>query len=924
MADGSVLIDTKLDKSGLEKGLSSLGGIAQRGLSVVTKAIAGVGTALSAAGGYAVKLGMDFETAMSEVQAISGASADQMVLLTEKAKEMGAKTKFSATESAEAFKYMAMAGWKTEDMLGGIEGIMNLAAASGSDLGTASDIVTDALTAMGYAASDAGRLANVMASASSNANTNVELMGETFKYAAPLCGALGYNMEDTAVAIGLMANSGIKGSQAGTSLRSILTRLAKPTKESATAMDALGISITDTKGNMLPFSSVMEQLRSKFAGLTSEEQAQYAAMLGGQEAMSGLLAIVNAAPADYDKLTRAVATCNDGMGAAAQMAQTMQDNLQGDITILKSGLEGVGIAIYEHLVDPMRDAVQAGTGMVEQLNAALTEGGLEGLVVAVGDVLTQVVSYIANLAPKFIDLATQLITSFIKGIERSAGALSVSAVGIGVKFIEGILTIAPQLLSTGLKLITELGKGISNAIPHLIQMAAQCGAQIFNTLIEASPRMVEAAGQLVQSLALGLSNAAPTLASIAVTLINSLYQGIITAIPKLADAAQRILTGLGGYIENNLPTILNAGLKMVVGLTQSLRDNAGKIVDGAIALAKSLAKGLVDSIPTIIQNVPTIVSNIANTINDNAPKILKAGIEIIGTLIKGLIQAIPTLVANIPKIITAIVDVWNAFNWVNLGKNAITLLKNGITGMISAVKTAGTSVMNAITNALKNLPSNLLSIGRNGISGLANGIRTMASSAVSAVSGIATSIIGSISSLPSKMISIGKNIVRGLWNGISDMTGWVIDKIQGFGDSVLKGIKRFFGIASPSKLMRDVIGKNMGLGVVVGLEATEGDISSALDSIADKAESIDLANRMRNAVLNQTGSTAEIVAKSTDNDAVSTGGIDYDQMAEAIWEHAPDMNTYLDGELMSKKLEPGISEEQAKKVEAAKRRGGGR
>ena len=187
-----------------------------------------------------IKAGMGFEQGMAQVQAISGATAEEMQLLSDKAKEMGAKTKFSASESAEAFNYMAMAGWETEDMLNGIEGIMNLAAASGADLATTSDIVTDALTAMGYSAGDAGKLADVMAAASSNANTNVDLMGKTFQYAAPIVGALGYSMEDTAVAIGLMANAGIKGDKAGTALRSVLTRLSAPPKECAEAMEELG------------------------------------------------------------------------------------------------------------------------------------------------------------------------------------------------------------------------------------------------------------------------------------------------------------------------------------------------------------------------------------------------------------------------------------------------------------------------------------------------------------------------------------------------------------------------------------------------------------------------------------------------------------------------------------------------------------
>lgn len=301
-----------------------------------------------------LQAGMSFEQGMAQVQAVSGASAEEIEALTEKAKEMGAKTKFSATESAEAFNYMAMAGWKTEDMINGIEGIMNLAAASGADLATTSDIVTDALTAMGYSAGDAGKLADVMAAASSNANTNVEMMGQTFQYAAPIVGALGYSMEDTAVQIGLMANAGIKGEKAGTALRSILTRLSAPPKECAEAMEELGISMTDSEGNMKSLDEVMGDLRKAFADLNETEQTSYAKHIAGQEAMSGLLAIVNAAPADYQKLTKAV---KESEGAAQSMADTMNDTVQGQLTLLQSQIEGIQIQIYEKLTPALRDGI---------------------------------------------------------------------------------------------------------------------------------------------------------------------------------------------------------------------------------------------------------------------------------------------------------------------------------------------------------------------------------------------------------------------------------------------------------------------------------------------------------------------------------------------------------------------------------------
>ncbi len=312
-----------------------------------------------------IEVGKKFDSSMSQVEAVSGASEESLEKLRSKAKEMGETTKFSASDAADAFNYMAMAGWKTEDMLNGIEGVLNLAAASGTDLATTSDIVTDALTAMGYSAGDAGRLADVMAAASSNANTNVEMMGATFQYAAPIVGALGYNMEDTAVAIGLMANAGIKGEKAGTALRSMLTRLSAPPKECASAMDKLGISITNTDGTMKPLNEIMIDLRKSFDGLGEAEQAQYAKQIAGQEAMSGLLSIVNSAPEDFDKLTKAV---NESNGAAQKMSKTMQDNLEGDMTKLGSKMEGVQIALYEKFEPALRKGTEVLNKLLDAVN----------------------------------------------------------------------------------------------------------------------------------------------------------------------------------------------------------------------------------------------------------------------------------------------------------------------------------------------------------------------------------------------------------------------------------------------------------------------------------------------------------------------------------------------------------------------------
>ncbi|WP_084281393.1 phage tail tape measure protein [Alkaliphilus transvaalensis] len=399
----------------------------------VTLPIVGIGAA-------AVKIGSDFQAEMSKVQAISGATGDDLQKLTDKAKEMGASTKFSASESVQALNYMAMAGWDTNQMLDGLDGVMMLAAASGENLATVSDIVTDALTAFGMKASDAGGFADLLASASSNANTNVGMLGESFKYVAPLFGSLGYSAEDAALALGLMANAGIKGSQAGTTLRGAITRLSQPTGETSKIISQLGLEMTDAQGNMLPFKDVMDQLRGSFGNLTQEQQAQYAATLFGKEAMSGMLAVINATDEDYKKLTDAT---REYSGAAGEMADIMQDNLQGQLTILKSQIEGVAIEIFEILVPHLQTLVEGLQRAVEWFS---------NLSPATQETIVKVAALAAALGPvliiggKIVAGAGAIIGAFSKISLAIAGKTAAvggaSAAAGGLVAIKGVLAAA--------------------------------------------------------------------------------------------------------------------------------------------------------------------------------------------------------------------------------------------------------------------------------------------------------------------------------------------------------------------------------------------------------------------------------------------------------------------------------------------------
>lgn len=549
MADGKIVIETGLDTKGIETGLKKVSSIAKTGIATAVTAISGMSTALAGVAGYSIKVGSSFEAGMSKVQAVSGASNEQLQRLSDKAKEMGATTKFSATEAADAMNYMAMAGWKTEDMLNGIDGIMNLAAASGEDLATTSDIVTDALTAFGLSAQDSTHFADVLAAASSNANTNVSMMGETFKYVAPVAGSLGYSAEDCAVAIGLMANSGIKASQSGTALRSMFSRLAKPSKEVKEAMEKLNISLTDSHGNMKSLDTLMGDLRNSFSGLSESEKAEMASSLAGQEAMSGLLAIVNASDADFNKLKDAIYGAD---GASAKMAETMQDNLKGKITITKSTIEGLGIKIYEEIEDPMKEAAEGTTDSVEQISSALENGGIDAAVEKTGNIIGGLSVKIAQESPKMVDASVLLLKSFVQGIQKNKNQLKYASREIIDSLCDGLIKLLPkEMQQPAKKALDSLKKTFSSGL---------------GSLSGVTKKELEIIGKLFTKLADHMDTVAPVVISLVAAFKTfQIVQGpvgtVVSVLMKLQSVSSE--TGLAvsalNAIMNANPAVLIAG-----------------------------------------------------------------------------------------------------------------------------------------------------------------------------------------------------------------------------------------------------------------------------------------------------------------------------------------------------------------------------
>lgn len=625
--DKSATAEQKLN--GLSSAFKTTGGLLSKN---VTLPIVGVGAA-------AVKTATDFEAGMSEVKAISGATGSEFDALRDKAIEMGARTKFSASDSADAFKYMAMAGWDASQMMDGIAGIMDLAAASGEDLATTSDIVTDALTAFGLQASDSAHFAGVLAQASSKSNTNVGLMGETFKYVAPVAGALGYSIEDTAVAIGLMANSGIKGSQAGTALRSTITKLAKPVGEAKDAVEELKISITNTDGTMKPLSQTMVELREKFAGLTEEQKAQYAAMLAGQEGMSGLLAIVNASDEDFQKLTDEI---NNANGAAEDMASVMMDNTAGAVEQLKGVLESAGILIGEKLTPYIRKLAEWITGLVEKFNSLSEEEQDQivkfGLILAAISpvllILAKVISVVSTVVKAFklfgttmttVKTSIDLVKAGYTGLATQMGGIPKLVAGISTGFggmlapIAAVIAIVAVLVGAFVTLWKTNEEFRDNMVG------------IWNSIKESINNFLDGVVERINALGFDFENITEVIKTVWFALCDVLA-------PVFEGAFNTIAIVLDGVF-NQILSVMDIFIGLFTGNWEQLGEGVKGVVSG------------------IVETFANLGSNILGVIGDIGAEILnKLGFEKAAEGFQNFFDTLSDLFGQIPELLSSAID----------------------------------------------------------------------------------------------------------------------------------------------------------------------------------------------------------------------------------------------------------------------------
>lgn len=753
----------------------------------VTVPIVGAGTAV-------VKLSSDFESAMSKVSAISGATGSDLDALNQKAQEMGAKTKFSATESAEAFTYMAMAGWKTEDMLQGIDGIMALAAADGLDLATTSDIVTDALTAFGLSASDSGHFADVLAKAASNANTNVTLLGESFKYAAPVAGALGYSAEDTAIALGLMANAGIKGSQGGTALRSSLSRLIKPTDDAAALMEKYGLSMTNADGSMKSLGQVMDMLRNNMGDLTEAEQAQAAATLFGQEAMSGMLSIINASDKDYEKLTSAI---YDADGAAQEMADTMLDNLGGQLTLLKSALEGLAIQFGEILLPYIKQFVTWLQNLTQKLQNLTPEqkeqivkwaavaASIGPVLLVVGKLVTGIGGLITTLGkiPGAVSSISGGMTKLVTGFKNIGEGITLAKAGF------------PGMAAQASKLGAAIG-GITAPVAAVIAIIAALVAafatlwktneefrnkmtSIWNEIKETVGGFCDGIVERINSLGFDFKNITEVLWSI--------WKGF-------CDLLAPVFTGVFQYIADTIGVVLDVILgifDVFISVFKGDWEGAWEAVKGIFLSVWNYIKDWFTNILNTIGGVLDAVCGWFGTTWENTWNSIKQFfIDIWNGIVNFFSNVISSIKMAVSNFITTIVNFFAQLptNIANFITNAYNSVVTWVSNMIAKAREMGQNFLNAVVEFFTNLPYKVGYFIGNTLTNVVLWASNMVTKAREMGTNFLNNVVAFFTQLPGKVLQF----ITSALNNVQTWATNMANKAREMGTNFINNVVSFF------------------------------------------------------------------------------------------------------------------------------------
>lgn len=681
----AIKIAGKVDKSfgstlkSVQSQIKTVAKVSAAAVGAVATAVAGVTTA-------AIKTGKEFENSMSQVAATMGidkATKDGLKnyqTLETAAKEMGESTAFTASEAAEGLNYLALAGYSADQAATALPYTLKLAGAGAMDLADASDMVTDAMSALNLEANNKNlsTFSDQLAKSASTTNTNVKQLGEAILTVGGTAANLKGGTAELNTALGILANNGIKGAEGGTHLRNMLLSLESPTDAAAKQLEKLGVNVYDAKGNLRSLNDIFSDVQKSTKGMTNQQVDGILATLFNKRDLASARAMMKAAGDDFSKIEK---TISDSAGACDQMYKTQLDNLEGDLALFTSALQGLGIEVYENIGGGAREGVQLATECIGDLNKAFKKNGLQGLVGEFGSVLSKAVNYVSDLAPKLTDSAVDLITSFISGIEKSSDNIAKSATSVFSKLITGASKIAPKLLTLAATLLISLITALQSEFPTIEKAFFQGLKQLISNALKLLPQILDVGLDFVLALADGIVSGLPQCFSIATMLITKLCDVINSELPQILQIGIQLILNLVYGILENLPQIARSVMLIINTLIQCILQNLPIILSAGIELLYALINGIMNNLDYIIQAVIAIITELITCLAQNAPLLATSAISLISALVVGLLQALPQLIAAVPQLIIALVNAFKNYDWSTLGKDIISGIKSGLLAM---------------------------------------------------------------------------------------------------------------------------------------------------------------------------------------------------------------------------------------------------
>lgn len=708
----SVKIAGQLEKSfnsalqGAQKGLEGLGSLGVKSVQLAAKSLTAAGAAIGAVGVASVNVGREFEAQMSSTAATAGATEEEYKKLEAAAMECGRTTSKTATESSAALEYMALAGWSVNDSISALPSVLRLSEATGLDLARTSDLVTDSMSACGVSVDNLAGYLDICAKANNKSNQTAEQLMEAYLGVGGVMTNLNVPLTESATALGVLANRGIKGSEAGNALNAIMANLTTGTGQAGEMMKSLGISAFDSEGKFIGLKATLETLNTALSGCTEEERNAALAAIGGKQhvdalndLMSGLNTTLEDGSTEWENLTKELENCD---GALEAMAQTKLDNLNGDLAIFQSALEDTGIKIYKNLQGPLREVVQFGTDQIYRLSDALADGGFQGMAETLGDVLADCVTEVANYAPQLVTMASTLMSSLLRGLVDNAPTLTSAAATLATsiitaivqyiaefyttgatllaQFLQGMVGKMPEIIQAGITATQNLSQGILSQFPTIVSAALQIGTQLINGLAVMLPTLLNMGIQMIVQLALGIAQQAPQIITAGVNLIFQLANTLLSSLPQLVSAGLTLVQGIAMGIVSGLQYIFTDGVQIILNLVNGILSSLPQLLSQATQVVMTFLQGLVSALPMIVQGGIQLVLGLIQGIVQNLPSILTAAVSMVQTLLSGLIQMLPQIIAS--------------------GVQLVVGLLSGIAQALPSIITAGLSMIQTLVQGI--------------------------------------------------------------------------------------------------------------------------------------------------------------------------------------------------------------------------------